>query len=118
MPRDNMGLTTEYNDDRPFVLIPYDHTVQTGPMPVREAVVEAVEAPVAADEVVSDAPAPQSEDSPEARDAAFDFRVDPEAADAVKIEDDIPVPVKEKAAEPVEAPVEAEPAVEATEKPV
>ena len=112
MPRDNMGLTTEYNDDRPFVLIPYDHTVQTGPMPVREAVVEAVEAPVAADEVVVDAPAPQSEDSPEARDAAFDFRVDPQ------IEDDIPVPVKEKAAEPVEAPVEAEPAVEATEKPV
>lgn len=86
MPRDLFGLTKEYNDDRPFVLDSYDHTVQTGPAPVVTGA-EPVEAPADAS---LDAPAEAQ------KDAAYDFRVDPEAASAaVAIEDDIPVPASD-----------------------
>lgn len=84
MTRDLMGLTQEYNDDRPFVLDAYDHTVQTGPVPVAAPVVEPVVEPAVAEVVIEDdIPVPERlEETSQAPvkqdDPAFDFRVAPE----------------------------------------
>jgi hypothetical protein len=84
MSRDIFGITAPYNDDRPFILEAYDHTVQTGPAPVVPKVEPIVELTV--EPVAPLAPTPVKQDlaRQEPLDAAFDFRVAPDASgDAV-----------------------------------